>query len=169
MGIFKKAGPPRQDAANTPPSRFQTEEVGVLPATPTDPSSLAETFEGFIDLIDGNRIIGWAYDPSAPGRQLLIEISAGDTRSVAIANVDRPDLRSAGKGDGYCGFDVAFDVARAGANAIHVREISTGWELTGSPIRFDLLHLLASPLNRSRLNSLRSEAHLALSSLKGPA
>ena len=123
--------------------------------------------EGVVDLIDDHRLVGWAYDPSAPGRRLLIEISAGAMRSVVAADTARADLRDAGKGDGRHGFDAAFDVGAAGTSAIHVRELSTGRELSGSPVRFDLLHLLASPLNRSRLDSLRCEAQLALLTLRG--
>lgn len=131
---------------------------------PTDePGSI----EGFVDLVDSHRIRGWAYDPSAPWRRLLIDISDGNNATVVLANIDRPDLLQAGKGDGFCGFDVEFDVASAGETVIRVRDLSSGIDLAGSPVRFDLLQLLGSGVNRGRLDTLRSEAHLALLTLTG--
>ena len=126
-------------------------------------------FEGFIDLVDHNRIIGWAYNRAKPTRRLVIEVLSGDMRVVVIANLDRPDLQKAGKGDGRYGFDAKFDASAIGTEAIYIREISTLWNLSGSPVRFDLIQLLGSPLNQSRSDLIRAEAQITLLKLKGLA
>ena len=123
--------------------------------------------EGYIDVVGDACVIGWAYDPDNPFRKLKIEISAGYRVVVVLADLDRPDLRAAGKGDGFCGFhaDFAFDDVQA--TPVHVRESSTGTDLTGSPFDPDPVRLLASPLNRSRLERLRWEVQRTSLALKG--
>ena len=123
--------------------------------------------EGYVDVVGDGRIIGWALDLDNPARKLLIEITAGDRSAAVLADLDRPDLRAAGKGDGFCGFDAVFAFDEAGTSPVHVRDASTGTDLTGSPFDPDPAHLLTSPLNRSRLERLRWEAQRTSLALKG--
>jgi len=133
-------------------------------AQPSEPTS---EIEGYIDLIDGDRIVGWAYDPHSPGRRLLIEVSAGSTVEVVLANAERHDLRDAGKGDGRHGFDVTFDLASTGADIVHVKAVATGQNLGGSPAAIDFAKLVERADKGKVLECLKSEAQLALLSLKG--
>lgn len=145
-----------------PPEPAAADEVAAQ-AAPPDPDGI----EGYIDLIDGERVVGWAYDAAVPGRRLLIEISAGDTVEVVLANLERHDLRDAGKGDGRHGFEARIDLAAAGADLVHVRIVATGRELGGSPARTGLIQLVAHAEGGQLLECLKSEAQLALLSLKG--
>ena len=132
-----------------------------------EPAGSPSGIEGYIDLIDGERIVGWAYDPHTPGRRLLIEISAGDTVETVLANIERHDLRDAGKGDGLHGFEATFDVASTGVDNVHIRIVATGQDLVGSPADTGLVRLIARADKGRVLEALKSEAQLALLSLKG--
>lgn len=137
------------------------------PAAAGEPAGDARAVEGYVDVVDEARVAGWAYDPGAPASRLVIEVSAGDRAVTVLANGERPDLRDLGKGDGIYGFSAAFPLGEVGDTPVHVRAVATGADLVGSPFRPDLPGLLRSPLNRGRLDLLRSEAQLAAVALKG--
>jgi len=59
-----------------------------------------------IDEIANGKVRGWAYDPAAPNdRPVLDVILDGRLAGQVLANQNRPDLRAAGIGDGYHGFE----------------------------------------------------------------
>ncbi|GAN51958.1 putative glycosyl transferase [Methylobacterium sp. ME121] len=140
-----------------------------LPGSPLRPSQVsapaddARTVEGFIDYIDGNRIIGWAYDRSLPKRRLSIEIAVGTNRAIVAADRFRQDVADSGRHDGHCGFEFNFDIRSAGRNLIYVREASTGTDLEGSPFHADPLSRLTGPSYREALDAVHRAVRLALS------
>lgn len=59
-----------------------------------------------IDEIANGRVRGWAFDPATPNdRPVLDIILDGRLAGQVLANQNRPDLRAAGIGDGYHGFE----------------------------------------------------------------
>lgn len=123
--------------------------------------------EGYVDRIDGERVVGWAYDSASPGRRLLVQISSGSMVKVIVANIDRQDLRDAGKGDGRHGFDIRFDVKSNLGDVVHVKVVATGLDLIGSPARTDIVGLITHPSQEKAFECLKSAALIALLSLKG--
>lgn len=67
--------------------------------------SNAGRLEGYIDLAEGWKIIGWAIDHARPALPVLLEVLAGDELLGTVLACDpRTDLAAAGKGTGRCGF-----------------------------------------------------------------
>lgn len=123
--------------------------------------------EGYVDLIDGERVVGWAYDAASPGRRLLIQVSSGSMVTVAIANIERHDLRDAGKGDGRHGFEIKFDASSNLGDVVHVKVVATGQDLSGSPAQVDMIGLITHPSQEKALECLKSEALVAFLALQG--
>ena len=94
-------------------------------------------FEGYIDSISADGIIGWAWNPAVDG-PVTLEILL-DNASVGIikASLHREDLERAGKRRGYHGF--SFPLPKDLAQTPHtfvVRNASMGQQLVGSPFVF---------------------------------
>lgn len=159
------------DAAGRDPVHVREASTGIpLAGSPIVPAAAGPApsgIEGYIDFVDGNRIVGWAYDRTIPGRRLRIAISVGDLTTTVTADQFRQDVAASGLNDGYCGFEFAFDLRDAGRRLIHVREVSQGLELGGSPFRPDLLNRIAALGDGKALAVLRGEAMRALSSTAG--
>lgn len=67
----------------------------------------ASAILGRIDVVQGNRIHGWAWDRRHPDARLEVEVFVGDqTVATVIADRARPDLSNSGIGDGQHAFDV---------------------------------------------------------------
>lgn len=118
--------------------------------------------EGFLDTV-GRTATGWAWLPSDPGRRLRLEVLFGDglIRVEALANLHRPDLEAAGKGDGCCGFAVPVPEVLAGrehAVDVHLPDFP-GARLRGTPrLAIDTLgfvNLQAVRPTDAELNRLR--------------
>jgi len=61
---------------------------------------------GHIDQIGRRHIIGWAQDEGRPEAPVCLDIYAGnELLGQAVANRHRPDLETAGIGDGRHGFE----------------------------------------------------------------
>ncbi|AWI91756.1 group 1 glycosyl transferase [Methylobacterium sp. DM1] len=120
-----------------------------------------QTIEGVIDIVDDERVVGWAYDTAAPDRALLIKIVIDglDNPIIALANIDRQDLRNAGKGNGQHGFDVSIKGLASIGSRIRIYTLEAGRELHGSPVRINLAELAAQSPAAS--NCLRIEAYEA--------
>lgn len=105
--------------------------------------SSVKSLEGCIDVIDEKRVIGWVYDADDPDKSLLIAVQVSDDSApiIALANVDRPDLRNAGKGNGLHGFIVSIDTSKNVDGRIHIRVVETGVDIPGSPVS---LHICAA-------------------------
>ncbi|WP_198022834.1 glycosyltransferase [Methylosinus sp. LW3] len=68
-------------------------------------------FQGHLDPIEGNRVRGWAWRPDAPQEPVCVRILLGENVvGTAEANIYRADLKSAGMGEGYHGFEASLDL-----------------------------------------------------------
>jgi hypothetical protein len=77
-----------------------------------DPGAAAAGAAGFIDVVSGRRISGWAWDPAQPERRLEVAILVDDVE-IATVRADRPrkDLVDAHIGDGCYGFEAQSKIA----------------------------------------------------------
>lgn len=66
------------------------------------------SIRGFLDDISPSQASGWAFSPEEPGGLLVQALLNTEIIGEAIANIERPDLREAGIGDGRCGFTIQF-------------------------------------------------------------
>ncbi len=105
-------------------------------------------FEGNIDRIEDGWILGWAWRPSAPNTPIEIEmlvdgLSAGTWKAALF----RPDLESAGKGNGVHAFEVPLrQEFRDGApHQVRVVYAGTDLDLSGGPARIQLAGRDATP------------------------
>lgn len=64
---------------------------------------------GYVDGHSRGQIRGWAIDPEAPRRRVVIHVEAtcGAALRPVLADRYRADVHKQGIGDGYCGFTVA--------------------------------------------------------------
>jgi hypothetical protein len=63
------------------------------------------TIIGFIDFVSRGKILGWAFDPSTPDSNLVVELFvAGSQRRITVADDHRSDLQKLGIGKGDHGF-----------------------------------------------------------------
>lgn len=84
---------------------------------------------GHVDLVEGDRIAGWAWAPDKPDSQALVEISLnGQIVTVIAANGYRKDLEDGGIGTGRYGFDVRLGTELT-ASSVTVRNLSAGVNL----------------------------------------
>ncbi|MDP4003445.1 hypothetical protein [Methylobacterium sp. NEAU K] len=95
------------------------------------------SLRGSIDVLDHQRIIGWAWETDAPNVPVAVLIAI-ERRVLGRCRADLPreDLAIAGVGTGRCGF--ALDVpagllSRRESYAISVRREGDGKHLPGSP------------------------------------
>lgn len=113
--------------------------------------------EGYLDYVEGSRVVGWAYDPKLPDRRLTIEITRGAERQRAVADIAREDLRIAQKGDGKHGFVADFTAPFNGSDDVRAHIIETEQELIGSPIRPGLAYLISQDSKIGTRRLLRAE------------
>lgn len=64
---------------------------------------------GSLDAISSDRAAGWAFSPQTKDGLRVQAILNTEIIGEAVANLDRPDLKNAGFGDGKCGFDIRFN------------------------------------------------------------
>lgn len=114
--------------------------------------------EGALDGFDGRRVHGWAFDPAAPSRRLVVEIVVAGRATAVVADESRPDLAAAGKGDGLHGFSLILDDPIHPASIVVARLAATGQDLAGSPLDTDPVALLSGPAGRPALDILQAEA-----------
>ena len=76
---------------------------------------------GQVDTIQDRHLHGWAWQPSAPDRRLLVDIFVdGAFYGQQLAHRIRPDLRAQGIGDGGYGFEIDLGDSSAPARSIDV-------------------------------------------------
>lgn len=91
-------------------------EAGATARAPADDQRDADAdpvgAAGFIDVVSGRRISGWAWDPAQPERRLDVAILVDDVE-IATVRADRPrkDLVDARVGDGGYGFEAQSKIA----------------------------------------------------------
>lgn len=90
-----------------------TQTVSLIPPSP---GQQAPVIAGHVDCVSADgRVAGWAFDTAAPRLRLTVEIVNGDGVLVStLACGERPDVRKAGFGDGYCGFALNLPVSARG-------------------------------------------------------
>ncbi|GAB3251934.1 hypothetical protein GCM10027347_10670 [Larkinella harenae] len=68
----------------------------------TPPPVVTGNFEGYLDKVECGSIRGWVWDRDKPNEPFTVEFFANGTSiGTARADIFRPDLLSAGKGNGY--------------------------------------------------------------------
>jgi predicted Rdx family selenoprotein len=93
--------------------------------------------EGYLDSLDGQTILGWAWTPDHPNLPVELEISDGDgVIARTMADRYRADLEQNGVGDGRHHFALTLDrvLSPWQPHEIHVRRVGDKAELPGSPI-----------------------------------
>lgn len=93
-------------------------------------------FEGHVDLIEDGWVFGWAWNMDNPDGPIEVDIYVdGRREATAVAQLYRPDLETAGKGNGRHGFEVAFpERAKDGVpHRINVCFSGSNQDLYGSP------------------------------------
>ncbi|MEJ7667751.1 MAG: PQQ-dependent sugar dehydrogenase [Casimicrobiaceae bacterium] len=93
-------------------------------------------FAGYHDLADCSRIAGWAWDSSRPNTPISVDLYSDDARvATVLADVLRPDVRDAGKGDGIHGFDVITPASLKDGqpHSITVKFAGTATDLSQTP------------------------------------
>ncbi len=121
-----------KDSQNSPVSTTLTLTVA---NSSTPPPTGA--YEGFLDVINcEGDIFGWVWDANQPNTPLNIEIrDDGNLIATITASLARPDLVSAGKGNGQHGYSFIIPATlKNGQNhSIGMRVQGTSYELMGSP------------------------------------
>ena len=110
------------------------------------PAEKLGVLQGQIDLADRDGVRGWAFDPLFPARrQHLRVVDNGVTLGEIVADQPRPDLASAGIGDGAFGFAyrVPGGFSPHVAHRVRVLRAADSQELARSP-----QHLEAVPAER---------------------
>jgi O-antigen biosynthesis protein len=91
---------------------------------------------GNVDIMTADELVGWAWDPDLPDEPITVEILDADKSIVSIdADIYRPDLETAGFGNGRHGFAV-LQIGHLLPNIYHrlrVRRKKDQRELPGSP------------------------------------
>jgi GT2 family glycosyltransferase len=93
-------------------------------------------FVGVVDVIDGNFINGWAFNPDKPEKTPDIEILLdGEIIQSVTASTMRADVRDAGFGSGMNGFQatIPVDLTSGDSFKVQVRLGGTQFELKNSP------------------------------------
>jgi hypothetical protein len=94
--------------------------------------------KGYVDRADETTVSGWAWDQDEPERRLVLQLCDGeDVVSDIVADVLRPDLASAGVGDGRYGFAIRLppNLLTGPVHLLRVRYKETGADLNKSPQR----------------------------------
>ncbi|HWB49091.1 MAG TPA: Hint domain-containing protein [Stellaceae bacterium] len=97
----------------------------------------SEPLRGYVDLVDHNRIKGWAFDPAEPEAAVTVAVLAnGLVIARLVADRYREDLEQAGIGDGYHGFDwnIPGGLSTSTRQKIEIRHETDGSPLPGSPV-----------------------------------
>jgi hypothetical protein len=99
-------------------------------------TATALRFEGNLELVTGERIVGWAFDRTRPDDPVQVEIFDGVNAPVTItADTLRPDLQTVGKGNGKHAFIFKPGnwLAAGKTYTIHAKIVGAPAELQHSP------------------------------------
>ncbi len=124
------------------------------------------SYQGYLDAADCNAVAGWAWDRGQPNTPINVDVqSDGTTIATVLASVSRPDLATAGIGNGVHAFNVATPSAvKDGAtHSINVRFAGTSTALSSSP-KTILCGTVTAPVAPSNLiATATSTSQIALS------
>lgn len=103
-------------------------------------TSVHATLEGTVEVVNCDQVKGWAWDNTLPTTRVRLDIvDVGTASSILlttlVAQIPRPDLLGAGKGDGKYGFSFLLParMRNATAHTLSVRFADTSTELINSP------------------------------------
>ena len=90
---------------------------------------------GTLELVDGEQIAGWVWNPDRPNDAVTVEVEAdGVVVGTVIAGIYRKDLVDAGKGNGRHGFILQTpDILKDGRRHTVTARVKGGPELASSP------------------------------------
>ncbi|MBV9538984.1 MAG: hypothetical protein JOY70_08650 [Acidisphaera sp.] len=81
---------------------------------------------GDVELVGGRGVEGWCWSPDRPSRRLSVQVLLdGRVAAATIADVFRPDLLHAGRGDGFHAFRIDDLDAVASASLLTARDAET--------------------------------------------
>jgi GT2 family glycosyltransferase/glycosyltransferase involved in cell wall biosynthesis len=117
------------------------EAVGIVEPTAVPPQPAPAPPQitpliGSVDRMNFDQISGWAWDPSTPERSIDIEILDEDVVVLRVlADILRPDLLSAGIGNGRFGFNIRNlgGILPFSRHRVRVRRAFDGRDLPNSP------------------------------------
>jgi hypothetical protein len=99
-------------------------------------------FEGSLDSVEDSVVTGWAWDQQHPNICLTVAVYGDDQLlGTALADRFRPDLASAGIGDGNHAFvfRIPGKLSEGKMHSIEARCAGTDFLLHGSPVRLTVL------------------------------
>jgi hypothetical protein len=103
---------------------------------PAQAPTTGSAIEGVHDIADCTSIIGWVWDKGQPNAVVSVDIYDGTTLLATVpANVPRPDLLNAGKGNGAHGFSYAVPprLKDGKPHSIRVKVSGTNNDLNNTP------------------------------------
>ncbi|MGA8030355.1 MAG: CHAP domain-containing protein [Bryobacteraceae bacterium] len=96
-----------------------------------------DRYEGYLDHADCSNIYGWAYDSNQPDSPLNVNLfDNGNPLAIVDADQYRPDLVTAGKGNGYHGFSYAPNFADNQGHSITAQVADSTFTLVNSTTSF---------------------------------
>lgn len=110
----------------------------VMTVNPAPTTPVTGNFEGYVDQLDCKTLRGWAWNRDQPNTPVSVEIFFMDTNPVGeviqastAADVYRPDLKEAGKGNGAHAF--GFTTTYVPENGLQARVLGSDYVLKKSP------------------------------------
>ena len=128
---------------------------------PGQPKGRAARVHGFVDGVAAGEIRGWAVDPEQPNRRVhVVAFSEGQVVAEALADLSRPDLLQAGRGDGRHGFRLRLPpaVLDGETRTIEVRAIAGG---APAPLKRGEVTLAPTPAETPAAGTARPRNELA--------
>jgi autotransporter passenger strand-loop-strand repeat protein len=92
--------------------------------------------EGYLDVVNGETVAGWAWQPDHPAEPVRLEIVVdGGVIAQVVANRERGDVRRAGYGTGRYGFELTLPkpLSPFSRHVVQARRVSDKTELGHSP------------------------------------
>ena len=96
-------------------------------------------YDGHVDAIQDGYLIGWAWDPNDPDREVILELfEGGELLGRAPASDYRADLADAGKRGGHCvfRFELPLSLFDDRCHSLTVRVANTQFQLPGKVLNF---------------------------------
>ncbi|MFC5409013.1 putative Ig domain-containing protein [Larkinella bovis] len=105
-----------------------------LTVTPALSTTVTGDFEGYLDKLDCGGIRGWVWDRKKPNTPLTVEFYLEGSRTVlgsTVANIYRPDLKDAGKGNGAHAYNFSPPGSVSSGTLVRARVLGSTYELKG--------------------------------------
>ncbi|RRA98121.1 putative Ig domain-containing protein [Larkinella rosea] len=107
-----------------------------LTVNPASTTTVTGDFEGYLDKLDCGGIRGWVWDRKKPNTPLTVEFyldGPGTVLGSTVANIYRPDLKDAGKGNGSHAYNFSPPGSVTNGTVVRARVLGSTYELKGSP------------------------------------